>query len=375
MRSTPSGTSWIKCLAAWCCLVAVPLSLLVVLLMPVHLDRGLLSGATTASSSWLGSKAFTCALAAVLPAAVMARFFSPIRYYLRLTTFLVSLGANSFWGVCVSIAMSLVGRGRDINYVVARSFEASTAPLVGVSLRVEGRHHLEENRPAVLVGNHQTMLDILYLGAVFPKGTAIMAKRELLYTPLLGQFMYLSKAVFVNRAKREDAVKVFAKVASEMKRKSLSLFIFPEGTRSASAVPSLLPFKKGAFHLAVQAQLPIVPIVCENYAHVYHAKSKCFDGGEIVVRVLPPISTEGLTSSHDDIQALTDKTRNAMLEAIEDLGRRRQELLSQSQPAARISDERQPLLSSPAPAPAAAGDEAQQPAEGETASATVDPEQ
>jgi lysophosphatidate acyltransferase len=78
----------------------------------------------------------------------MARFFSPIRYYLRLTTFLVSLGANSFWGVCVSIAMSLVGRGRDINYVVARSFEASTAPLVGVSLRVEGRHHLEENRPA-----------------------------------------------------------------------------------------------------------------------------------------------------------------------------------------------------------------------------------
>lgn len=69
----------------------------------------------------------------------------------------------------------------------------------------------------------------------------------------------------------------------------LSLFIFPEGTRSASTVPSLLPFKKGAFHLAVQAQLPIVPIVCENYAHVYHAKSKRFDGGEIVVRgPLPP---------------------------------------------------------------------------------------
>lgn len=375
MRSTPTATSWIKCLAAWCCILAVPLSLLVVVVvlprMPVNLESGLLT-ATTASSL-LGSKAFTCALAAVLPATVMARFFSPVRYYLRLTAFLVSLGANSFWGVCVSIAMSLVGRGKDINYVVARSFEASTAPLVGVSLRVEGRHHLEENRPAVLVGNHQTMIDILYLGAVFPKGTAIMAKRELLYTPLLGQFMYLSKAVFVNRAKREDAVKVFAKVASEMKRKALSLFIFPEGTRSASAVPSLLPFKKGAFHLAVQAQLPIVPIVCENYAHVYHAKSKRFDGGEIVVRVLPPISTEGLTSSHDDIQTLTDKTRNAMLEAIEDLGRRRQELLSHSQSHARVhdrtDDERQPLL------PAAAGERPEAEGEGETASATVDPEQ
>lgn len=64
---------------------------------------------------------------------------------------------------------------------------------------------------------------LLDLGAVFPPGTSIMAKRELMYTPLLGQFMYLSKAVFVNRAKREDAVKVFAKVASEMKRRSASL--------------------------------------------------------------------------------------------------------------------------------------------------------
>lgn len=59
------------------------------------------------------------------------------------------------------------------------------------------------------------------LGAVFPQGASIMAKRELLYTPLLGQYMLLSKAVFVNRAKREDAVKVFAKVASEMKRRAV----------------------------------------------------------------------------------------------------------------------------------------------------------
>jgi lysophosphatidate acyltransferase len=66
--------------------------------------------------------------------------------------------------------------------------------------------------------------------------------------------------------------------------KQLSLFIFPEGTRSASPVPSLLPFKKGAFHLAVQAQLPIVPIVCENYAGLYSSKEKRFNSGEIVVR-------------------------------------------------------------------------------------------
>lgn len=59
------------------------------------------------------------------------------------------------------------------------------------------------------------------MGAVFPKGTSVMAKRELQWTPILGQWMTLSKAVFVNRAKREDAVKVFAKVAAKMKKNSV----------------------------------------------------------------------------------------------------------------------------------------------------------
>lgn len=81
--------------------------------------------------------------------------------------------------------------------------------------------------------------------------------------------------------------------------------------------------------------------------------------------MLPPISTEGITSSHDDIQALTDKTRNAMLDAIEDLGRKRQAILrAQGVPAnaIRANDERQPLLTATGTG------------EGETASATVDPE-
>ncbi|GAA5894261.1 1-acylglycerol-3-phosphate O-acyltransferase SLC1 [Sporobolomyces salmoneus] len=290
------------------------------------------------------------ALASLLPTIMLSRVFSPVRYYLRLTTFLLGLAANSAWGVVVSVAMSLVGKSMNINWVVARSFRMSTAPLCGVTFKVEGQQHLDENRPAVLVGNHQTMLDILYLGAVFPKGASIMAKKELQWMPLLGQFMTLSNAVFVNRSKRADAVAIFAKVAQTMKKKSLSLFIFPEGTRSASPVPSLLPFKKGAFHLAVQAQLPIVPIVCENYAGIYSSKEKRFNSGEIVVRVLPPISTVGITSSSEDITKLTEKTRDAMLEAIEDLGRKRQEANNRiagkaGKKALEENGERQRLLS------------------------------
>ncbi|GAA5850332.1 hypothetical protein JCM8547_001835 [Rhodosporidiobolus lusitaniae] len=264
------------------------------------------------------------ALASLLPAMVLGRLFRPVRYYLRLTTFLLGLATNSVVGVVASLVMSAMGKAGDVNWFVARSFWKSTAPLLGVTFRVEGEEHLTERKgPVVMVGNHQTMVDILYLGRIFPKGASIMAKRELKFMPLLGQFMTFSNAIFIKRAKRDDAIKIFAKVAEEMKAKSLSLFIFPEGTRSASPVPSLLPFKKGAFHLAVQAQVPIVPIVCENYAGVYNSKARRFEGGEIVIRVLPPIATEGTTSSSEDIGALTDKTRNAMLEAIEDLGRLR----------------------------------------------------
>lgn len=139
-----------------------------------------------------------------------------------------------------------------------------------------------------------------------------MAKKELQYTPLLGQFMTLSNAVFVNRSRRADAVAVFAKVAETMKKKvvslfvswmqqevaglagigilmqcqryQLSLFIFPEGTRSASPLPTLLPFKKGAFHLAVAAQLPLIPIVCENYSAAYSAQAKRFPGGDLIIK-------------------------------------------------------------------------------------------
>lgn len=121
----------------------------------------------------------------------------------------------------VSIALSLVGQRSNVNYVVARSFYAMVSPFLGMTFTVEGKEHLEE-RPAVVIGNHQTMVDILYLGRVMPKGCSIMAKKELQWTPLLGQFMTLSNAVFINRTKRQDAVAAFAKVAQTMKAKTVS---------------------------------------------------------------------------------------------------------------------------------------------------------
>ncbi len=72
----------------------------------------------------------------------------------------------------------------------------------------------------------------------------------------------------------------------------LKLWIFPEGTRSSG--DEMLPFKKGAFHLAITSQLPVSPVVFSRYLHVDH-KQQRFETGEVIITVLPPISTEGMT--------------------------------------------------------------------------------
>ncbi|GAA6008697.1 1-acylglycerol-3-phosphate O-acyltransferase SLC1 [Rhodotorula paludigena] len=347
---------WLIPVAFWSAALGAPLMLALARLAP--------AAASSPSSSPVLAASY--ALASVLPAVMLSRVFAPVRYYVRLTTFLLGAAGASAVGVLSSLFMTLAGRRSDIQWLVARTFRYSVAPALGITFRTEGEEHLRDNCPAVLVGNHQTMLDLLYLGAIFPKSATIMAKRQLQYVPFLGAFMTLSRAIFIDRAKRSDAIAIFAKVAAEMKRKSLSLFIFPEGTRSASAVPNMLPLKKGAFHLAVQAGLPIVPIVCENYAHVYHAKARRFNDGEIVVRVLPPISVEGFTSSSEDIARLAEQTRAAMLAAIEQLGRERQAKLAAAAGGER--GERQALLAGQAQGASEGDGEG----EGETASARLD---
>jgi len=124
----------------------------------------------------------------------------------------------------------------------------------------------------------------------------------------------LSKSVFIDRANRATARAAFDGAAKVMQTERQSVFIFPEGTRSYATSPELLPFKKGAFHLAIQAQVPIVPIVVANYSHVLNVKERKFKPGVIPVSVLPAISTKGLTAA--DADSLTTKTRDAMMDEL-----------------------------------------------------------
>lgn len=269
------------------------------------------------------SKSFsTLTAGALLLLALISPRSQKLRFYLNSIIYIAGLGICSVWGIFVSILLSLVpGQRLNINKVVARSFWRLTSPLVGIRFIVEGEEHFQAARPAVVVGNHQTAMDILYLGRIFPGNASIMAKKELQFAPLLGQFMSLSGAVFINRKNLKDSIKAFQQVGETMNNKKLSLWIFPEGTRSGLATPDLLPFKKGAFHLAIQAGVPVVPVVCENYNRLFDSRSR-FESGTIRIKVLAPIPTKHLTAA--DANELTEKVRQLMLDELRNMDAERQ---------------------------------------------------
>ncbi|KAI0650435.1 1-acylglycerol-3-phosphate O [Trametes meyenii] len=240
---------------------------------------------------------------------------SPVaRYYVRIGLYLSTLGVCSVWGVICSIGMGLIGRRFDVFYVVARSFYHLASRAIDIRLVVEGEEYLE-TRPSVLVGNHQSMLDILYLGRIFPRRASIMAKKELQWSPLLGQFMTLAGAVFVDRGNNARAVRSLTAAGEIMKERHSSLWLFPEGTRSMRPHADMLPFKKGAFHTAIQAQVPIVPVICENYYRLY--RKGVFESGTLKVKVLPPIPTTGLTAA--DAGALAVRVHDLMVETLREI--------------------------------------------------------
>ncbi|WWC62404.1 uncharacterized protein I303_105000 [Kwoniella dejecticola CBS 10117] len=251
-----------------------------------------------------------------------------ILFQLKSALYTVLLLLVSFFALLIGLVCTLTGKRLNTNYYVARTFYHVAGPILGWKFEVEGEEYLwklegegggvagKKGRSMVMVGNHQSMVDILYLGRIFPKHAAIMAKKSIKWIPGLGWWMMMSGTVFINRSNNKSAVASMTQAGDDMKRKRISLWIFPEGTRHMSAEPDLLQFKKGAFYLAVQSGVPVVPVVCENYHRLFDGKTQ-FNRGTLKIKVLPPIPTTGLTAA--DVPALMEKTRDMMLNTLKEI--------------------------------------------------------
>lgn len=212
---------------------------------------------------------------------------SPIaRYYIRALAYAGTLASVGTGCIFAAIGYSFMGSKYDVNNFVAKVFYTTVSWVFNIRVEVEGEEYLN-NRPAILMANHQSMLDVIVIGryvSVFsaiigeaevfstscmPKQTSIVSKESIKYTPI-GPFMILSGSVFINRGNNAAAVRSLTNAGNLMKKEKISTWMFPEGTRHLAAESSMLPLKKGGFHLAISAGIPIIPIVVENYYHLYH---------------------------------------------------------------------------------------------------------
>lgn len=160
----------------------------------------------------------------------------------------------------------------------------------GTHIEYENEERLKPKQATVLIANHQDTEDMFFAENIIRRGTVSLGKWELLYIPFIGLLFYLSGNIVIKRAKREKAQLALSIAAKKMIQNNLSVLIFPEGTRNWGKP---LPFKLGAFKLAIEAQAPIQPVCFSLRQHTMDYSK--YNPGIMKVRCLEPISTVGLT--------------------------------------------------------------------------------
>ncbi|MEM9209693.1 MAG: 1-acylglycerol-3-phosphate O-acyltransferase, partial [Pseudomonadota bacterium] len=174
-----------------------------------------------------------------------------------------------------------------VNLAVTTWGEFGSA-LAGIKIRISGEQHLWQERPAVFLFNHQSAIDVLIIAKLLRRDFTAIAKQEIAANPLVGPVFRVADTVFVDRRHTERAVEALKPVVKTL-HDGLSIAIAPEGTRSAG--DKLGPFKKGPFHIAMQADVPVVPIVIHNATDVLPKGGFFVRPSTVHVDVLPPIPT------------------------------------------------------------------------------------
>ncbi|MEH6700831.1 HAD-IB family hydrolase [Parasphingorhabdus sp.] len=184
---------------------------------------------------------------------------------------------------------ALTGSQREaMNFSTGLFGDLATA-LTGCELEVTGEENLWTSRPCIFVFNHQSKADVMILAKLIRKDMGGVAKKEVRDTPVIGKLMELAGTVFIDRANARSAIKAMAPLIDAIKIDGKSIVIAPEGTRTLS--PKLGPFKKGAFHMAIQAGVPMVPIVIHNAGDIAPKNEFLMRPAKVRVDVLPAVDT------------------------------------------------------------------------------------
>ena len=221
----------------------------------------------------------------------------------------VSLVGTFFAGLPI---WALTGSKRDaLNFSVSLFADTASA-LIGLDLKIKGEHHLWSHRPAVFIFNHQSAVDLVVMARLMRRDITGVGKREIRDMPVVGRVIEAAGVVLIDRRNTASAIEAMKPLVDAMRVEGKSVCLSPEGTRTVT--PTLAPFKKGAFHLAMQAGVPIVPIVIHNSLDVQPKGDFLYHPGTVEVEVLPPIDTSGWAA--ETVSEHVEAVRHLYLEAL-----------------------------------------------------------
>jgi 1-acyl-sn-glycerol-3-phosphate acyltransferase len=208
----------------------------------------------------------------------------------------------AIFGPPVIFVAWLTGK-RDLVYPWALFGARNWLRLSGMKVRIRGEKLLDPNQTYVFISNHRSYLDTATLFAYTGRRIGLVAKKELLKVPILGYGMGYVNVMAIDRSDRERALQTM-QAATDRIRFGISFGVFAEGTRAKPG--EFLPFKKGAFYMAVQAGVPIVPVAIRNTDRLMGKGTGESKPGTIEMVLLPPVSTAGL-STDDEVKLLVER--------------------------------------------------------------------
>lgn len=206
--------------------------------------------------------------------------------------------------------------------------------LLGLEVEVRIPDSAKNIGPVVYICNHQNSYDIFTVSGAVQPGTVSVGKKSLKWIPFFGQMYWLTGNILIDRKNKNKAMNTIDMTARKIREKKLSVWLFPEGTRSYGR--GLLPFKTGAFRTAVKAEVPIVPI-CASNTHKTIDLNR-WNNGKMIIEFLEPINIS--VDERDKIRNITNQTHASMLVKLEALNKETGREIALSK--AKKTDEAQP---------------------------------
>ena len=219
-----------------------------------------------------------------------------------LIRFLVGFVWLSFWSLTCMALMLLALPFRSLRVRIGnfcgKVIGPVVAKIVGAKVINPDAEKLSNSTPAIFVTNHSSALDVFICMALCPYGGCGVGKKEILRIPFFGLAYWLAGHLLIDRGNNAKAIASMKKMSDFVKAKNLSIWIWPEGTRSFDG--KLIPFKKGFVHLALATGLPVVPVILHGAHKIWPAKTMQFYPGEVRVEVLDPIKTDNWRKENVD---------------------------------------------------------------------------